>query len=218
MNYAFLDESGTVGAGLVVTGAVVSSSYMSRRISGIIRGIMRGQNSLSLRMPPTQPPRASDSRPEITRDVIRKLAEENITIYLRVLNESLPKQADPNDIYNKLVAVTIADCIERHGDLHVVLHNYYDNAELAEQLAQTITDEVSKLGSGQLLTLTQTDLLDKRWGYQLVAIDNLVWAVHRKLNWGETELYEIISQRIARGGERYVTIEELMGGLTHDQV
>lgn len=216
MKYAFLDESGTVGVGLAMTGAVISSSYMNRRISGIIRDIMRGQNTLSIEIPRTQPPRASDSHPEITRDIIRRLAKENIPIYIRVLNEPLPEETDPNDVYNGLVAVTIADCIDRHGDLHAVLHNYYDNPKLAEQLEQAVREEVSKRGSGQLLTLTQTDLMDRRWGYQLVAIDNIIWAVHRKLNYGDTDLYGIVSQRIAQGGERYVTIEELTRALTDD--
>lgn len=211
MNYAFLDESGTVGVGLAMTGAVISSSYINRRISQIIRSIMLGQNSLSIQIPRTQPPRASDSRPEITRDIICRLAIENVPIYVRVLNEPLPAQVDPNYVYNRLVAVTIADCIEMHGDLHAVLHNYYDNPVLAQELEQTIREEVCKRSAGRLITLTQTDLKDRRWGYQLVAIDNIIWAVHRKLNYAETELYQIISHRIAQGGERQVTIKQLTG-------
>jgi|GEM_PF-4952900 len=217
MNYAFLDESGTVGVGLVMTGAVISTSYVNRRISRIIKDVMRGQNSLSIEIPRTQPPRASDSRPEITHDIIRRLGKENLPIYVRVLNEPLPQQADPNRIYDRLVAVTVADCIDRHGDLHAVLHNYYDNPDLAKQLEETVRNEVANRGAGRLLSLTQTDLIDRRWGYQLVAIDNVVWAVHRSLNYGETDLYGIISQRIAQGGQRDVTIEELTGELLDDE-
>jgi len=209
MKYLFLDESGSIGAELIVVGLVVSTPYLNDKISRAMKGIMDGQNSLNRVIPRNRTLRASISQPELRYDVIQCLRDKPVLVQARALDPPLPQGLDSNDAYNALVALAIGDCVERHGDIHTVLHKRYISPTLTARLEKTILTEVARR-KRCLLTLKHTDLLSKAWGYQLVAADNIVWAVHRKLAHGDSKLYDSISNRIEPGGVRRVTIGEIL--------
>lgn len=209
MKYLFLDESGSIGAELMVVGLFVSTPHLNERISRVIRAIMDGQNSLNQVIPRNRTLRASISQPELRHDVIQRLSSEPILVQVRALDPPLPQGLGSNDAYNGLVALAIGECVDRYGDMHVVLHKRYDNLTLTAKLENVIEGDVATRNR-RLLGLMHADLLSRRWGYQLVAADNIVWAVHRKLAHRDSRLYNSISSRIGPMGERHVTIAEIL--------
>ncbi|GAB4577930.1 MAG: hypothetical protein Fur0022_06620 [Anaerolineales bacterium] len=190
-NYAFIDESGTVGAKtgtrfLIVAALIVNQP---RALELTIRRAIKKYGS---KIASGEIKAADFEEPAILR-LLREIAKEDVTIVAVVLDQHTihrqPKKAE--SIYRRLVARAIRHIVQRSPRVDICLDKRYTNERLRVLLEKTIREEIVDLP--QVVLIRQENSSARK---ELQAADAVAWAFFQKYERNDSRFYEIMASKI----------------------
>ncbi|NCP16568.1 DUF3800 domain-containing protein [bacterium] len=192
MRYAFVDESGTVGASsgshfLVV--AVLSASQPREVELPVRRALKKYGPSLT-----SGEIKAADFQEPAILRLLQAIAREEIAIIAVVVDQHAilrpPKKAE--SIYRQAVARAVYHLVERFPRVEICLDRRYTNARMRFLLEKRIRQVIEDLP--QKIVLISQEESSSRKGLQ--AADAVAWAFFQKCERGDSRFYDAISSRV----------------------
>ena len=197
LHYAFMDESGTVGAAtgthfLVVTVISLSNPRdVERPIRRAFRhALKRFGSKLAL-----SEVKATDFDESAILRLLSEIAEEDVTIVATVVDQYAirypPKEME--SIYRQAVAWAVRRLAEVFPRLDLSIDRRYTNAHLRRLLEKAIRDEMETLPHQNIIIQQENSITRK----ELQAADAVAWAIFQKYERGDSRFYDVIESKIA---------------------
>lgn len=192
--YAFLDESGTVGASTGTHFFIVAAlaTPNPRDIEMPVRRVMKKYGT-SLR---TGEVKAADFDEPVILRLLSEIAEKDITIVATIVDQRairIPPR-DMEDVYRQAVAVTVRNLAEGFPRLELTIDKRYTSAHLRRLLEKAIRDEVENLPRQNIIIQQENSALSKG----LHAVDAVAWALFEKYERSDLRFYDAIAPNIAK--------------------
>ena len=192
LQYAFLDESGTVSpfAGshsLVV--ALVSTAH-PRALELHVRRAQKKYGA-SLR---SGEMKADSSREVVIAEMLAAIASEPVTI-VAVAVDKLAIARPPTgseDIYRQMVSQAVGHLLRRWPRVDICLDKRYTTERLRYRLERAVREAVADLPH-EVLIIRQEDSIARK---ELQAADFVAWAIFQKYERGDNRFYDIIAHRL----------------------
>jgi hypothetical protein len=193
LRYAFMDESGTVGAGtgthfLVVAALTVSNP---RELELPIRRVMKkfGTSLGSGEI------KAADYEEAVILRLLKGIAAEDVVIIATLVDQRAIRVApqDAEAIYRYAVTRTVRTLAKRFPRLELSIDKRYTNSHLRDLLERAIRDELENLPRQNVIIRQENSVSRK----ELQAADAVVWAIFQKYERGDSRFYDIIESKIA---------------------
>ena len=190
--YAFLDESGTVGApnGTHFLVVAVLTAEDPRDLELPVRRALKkhGRSMISGEM------KASRASEQINLRLLSAIARHDVSIVAVVVDQraiTLPP-TDPEEIYRQAVARAIHHLVERFPQIEICLDKRYTNETLTYSLEKHIRAKLVDLSAQMVLLRQQSSYARK----ELQAVDAVAWAFFQKYERGDPRFYELIAARV----------------------
>jgi hypothetical protein len=192
LHYAFLDESGTVGAA-TGTHFLVVSVICGNRVRDIELPVQRAQKKFGTSLASGEM-KASSSREEVILRLLKALIKEDIEIVAVVIDQKAITRPplDGEDIYRKAVSRVVHHLVERWPRIEICLDRRYTNDKLRFDLERRIREEIIDLPQKIVLIRQQNSQI--RRGLQ--AADFIAWAFFQKYERGGHRFYDVIAPRV----------------------
>lgn len=194
--YAFMDESGTVGAEDGTHFLVIAVTALSnpREVEKPLRNAFRkavkkfGADAVS-------EVKAADLEEPAVLRLLAELAEKDITIMATIVDQSAIRVSPRNkeDIYRQAAAWTVRRLAEKFPRLDLSIDKRHTNAHLRRLLEKAIRDEVESLPQQNILIQQENSITRK----ELQAADAVAWAIFQKYERGDARFYDVIESKIA---------------------
>jgi hypothetical protein len=192
--YAFMDESGTVGASAGTHFLVVAvlATPNPRGVEKPIRRLMKkfGPNL------GTGEVKAADFDEAVILRLLSEISEEKVTIMATIVDQRairIPPK-DMEDVYRQAVAWTVRNLAEEFPRLNLMIDKRYTNAHLRRLLEEAIRDEVENLPRQNIIIQQENSVLNKG----LQAVDAVAWALFEKYERGDLRFYNVIAPNIVK--------------------
>ncbi len=191
-HYAFIDESGSVGAPrgshyLVV--GVLAVADPRDLVLPVSRALKKyGRNPAHGEM------KASSASEKTNLRLLSAIALQNVSIVAVVVNQlviTLPP-SDPEEIYRQTVARAVHHLVERFPSIEICMDKRYTNETLAYELEKQIRANLVDLPTQMVLIRQQSSHTRK----ELQAVDAVAWAFFHKYERGDPRFYEVIAHRV----------------------
>ncbi len=188
MHYAFGDEASGLGPGsnyFVFSMLVVPHGHpVETQIKRLMRrmGKRLGGNEI----------KATHVGKPVVKQLLRSMVRFDFSVVAVIVDKRGVVFTDPEKVYRQTVALAVRRCAERWPSLDIILDKHYTSpgpqAKLDREITSALTDE-------------QRARVRVRPGifYQikpLQAADCLVWAIWRKYERGDDDLYRIVTDKI----------------------
>jgi transcriptional/translational regulatory protein YebC/TACO1 len=190
--YAYIDESGTVGAGdgshfLVV--AATCTDQPHRLVIPVRRALRKFGPSLR-----AGEIKASDFREDAMVRFLQEIARQDIEIIAVITDQRgithLPKEKEI--IYRQVVTQTIYHLVKRHPSVEIILDRRYTSKNLRYLLEKHIRQGLRDLPQEFVLIRQENSVVRK----ELQAVDAVAWAFFKKYERNEDQFYILISKKI----------------------
>jgi len=192
LQYAFLDESGTVspftGSHFLVA-ALISTAH-PRVLELHVRRAQKKYGA-SLR---SGEMKADSSREAVIAEILAAIASEPVTI----ITVAVDKQAiarpptDLEDIYRQMVSQAVGHLLRRWPRVDICLDKRYTAERLRYRLERAVREAVADLPH-EVLIIRQEDSIARK---ELQAADFVAWAIFQKYERGDNRFYDIIAHRL----------------------
>lgn len=192
LQYAFLDESGTVspftGSHFLVA-ALISTAH-PRVLELHVRRAQKKYGA-SLR---SGEMKADSSREAVIAEILAAIASEPVTI----ITVAVDKQAiarpptDSEDIYRQMVSQAVGHLLRRWPRVDICLDKRYTAERLRYRLERAVCEAVADLPH-EVLIIRQEDSIARK---ELQAADFVAWAIFQKYERGDNRFYDIIAHRL----------------------
>lgn len=152
LHYAFVDESGTVGAdkGIKFFVIALASAEQPRVLELPVRRALKKYGRLS-----DGELKASNLKKSATERMLGEIAKQNVNIVGVIVDQQTIVQ-QPNDneiIYRQAVACAVYRLVEKFPAVHVALDSRYTKEQLRDELEKHIRQEIRKLSQHVVLIL-----------------------------------------------------------------
>lgn len=195
LHYAFMDESGTVGAenGTHFLAVAITALKNPREVDKPVRNAFRkamkkfGHQAVS-------EVKASDLDEEDVLRLLAEVAQKDVLIVATIVDQSairIPPK-DMEEIYRQAAAWTVRRLAENIPRLNLSIDKRYTNAHLRLLLETTIRNEIEALPR-QNVIIQQEDSVTRK---ELQAADAVVWAIFQKYEHNDSRFYEVIESKI----------------------
>lgn len=189
MQYAFIDESGTVGVpgGTHFLVVALLSAGQPRNIElSIRRALKKYGKSLS-----RGEIKASNFEEKAIARLLEAIVKENISIFATIVDQSVivkpPEEME--DIYRKAVAKTVYKLVECYPRVNICLDRRYTNEHHRFELESQIRESIQNLPQKVVLIRQENSMSRK----ELQAVDAIAWALFQKYERDNVSFYDIIS-------------------------
>jgi hypothetical protein len=197
LHYAFLDESGTVGAStgthfLIV--AVLALSNPRDVEKPIRRAFQRALKKTDSKFAPSEVKASNFEEPTISR-LLSEIAQKDIAIVATIVDQyaiHVPPK-DMEEIYRQATARTVRRLAQDFPRLELSIDKRYTNAHLRRLLEKAIRDEIENLPR-QNIIIQQEDSFSRK---ELQAADAVAWAIFQKYERDDSRFYDLIKSKIA---------------------
>jgi len=193
--YAFMDESGTVGAATGTHFLVLAVTALSnpREVEKPIRRAFH-QALKTFGADKVNEVKASDFEEPVILHLLSEIAEKDITIVATIVDQNairIPPK-DMEEIYRQAAAWTVRRLAESFPRLDLTIDKRYTNAHLRRLLEKAIRDEVESLPHQNILIQQENSILRR----ELQAADAVAWAIFQKYEHGDARFYDLIESKI----------------------
>lgn len=192
--YAFMDESGTVGASTGTHFFIVAAlaTPNPREIEKPVRRVLKkyGPSLVSGEV------KAADFEEPVIRRLLSEISEREITIVATIVDQRairIPPR-DMEDIYRQAVAATVRNLADEFPRLELTIDKRYTNPHLRRLLEKAIRDEVENLPRQNIVIWQENSASSKG----LQAVDAVAWALFEKYERGDLRFYDVIAPNIAK--------------------
>ena len=189
MQYAFIDESGTVGVpgGTHFLVVALLSTGQPRNIELPIRRVMKKYGpSLS-----RGEIKASAFEEKAIARLLEAIAKEDISIFATIVDQSVivkpPEEME--EIYRQAVAKTVYKLVECYPRVNICLDRRYTNERHRFELESQIRESIQNLPQKVVLIRQENSMSRK----ELQAVDAIAWALFQKYERDNVSFYDIIS-------------------------
>jgi len=192
MKYGFLDETGDVspfkGSRFLIVAILITDSPRS-----VERHVKRVRQKLR-RKPKSGEMKASHSSEQVVKQLLYRLAKEDITIVSVVVDKQnfVKPLADNEKLYRWAVGQAICHCVRRWPKLTLYLDKRYTTKSLRDRLEVEIRSMLREHYQEAVL-IRQEDSQNQK-GIQ--AVDFIAWAVGQKYERNDERFYQIILNKI----------------------
>lgn len=190
--YAFMDESGTVGAS-TGTHFLVVAVLATSNPRDVERPIRRAMKKFGPSLGSGEIKAADFDESAILR-LLSEIAEEEITIVATIVDQYAirypPKEME--DIYRQAVAWTVRHLAEHFPRIELSIDKRYTSAHLRHLLEKAIRDEMESL-THQNIVIQQENSVSRK---ELQAVDAIAWAIFQKYERDDTRFYDVIAPNI----------------------
>ncbi len=190
--YAFLDESGTVGASngthfLVI--AVLTAVQPRDLELPVRRALKKLGRSISC-----GELKAARSSEKFNTRLLSTIASQDVSIVSVIVDQSAITLAptDSEAIYRQAVTRTIHHVVERFPCIDIFLDKRYTNDALVYLLEKQIRESLVDLTT-QMVIIRQQDSFTRK---ELQAVDAVAWAFFQKYERGNPRFYELIADKV----------------------
>jgi len=192
LKYAFIDESGTVGAStgtrfLVVAALVVVNPRdlevpVRRALKKTGRDLTTGEIKAS---------RASGKNNLRMLHAVANHAAGIVAVIIDQKAISIPP-ANPEEIYRQAVTRAIHILLENFQRVDICLDKRYSNAEFRDKLEQHIREDIMDVHP-QMALIRQQSSYERK---ELQAVDAVAWAFFQKYERGDARFYDAIALKV----------------------
>jgi len=194
LQYAFMDESGTVG----VTGThflIVAAMTLPnpRDIEKPIRNAFR-QALKKFGAEAVSEVKASDLDEPVVLRLLAEIAEKDVQVFITVVDQQAIRvpPRDKEEIYRQAVAGTVRRLAEKFPRLDLSIDKRHTNAHLRRLLEKAIRDEIETLPRQNVLIQQENSITRK----ELQAADAVAWAIFQKYEHHDLRFYEVIQSKV----------------------
>ena len=191
LRYAFVDESGTVGAekGTNFFVIALASVEQPRILELPVRRALKKYGRLS-----HGELKASNVEKSATLRMLNEIAGQDVNIVAVIVDQKVIAQSpdDDEEIYHKAVARAIYHLVERFPVVHVTIDRRYTKAGVRDELEGYIRAEIRDLQHHVVLIRQESSLQYK----ELQAVDAIAWSLFQKYERGNSRFYDIIASKI----------------------
>lgn len=192
MHYAFIDESGTVGAP-GRTHYLVVAVLIAGRARDVEMPVRRALKKFGRSLRRGEIKAANFEESAIAR-FLREIAKVDVSILATIVNQSVIQRppCEMEEIYRRAVAQTVYRLVERYPRIDICLDKRYTNQRHRFALEKHIRESIQDLPQ-KIVLIRQEDSVRCK---ELQAVDAVAWAMFQKYERGKDQFYEIISPRI----------------------
>ncbi len=194
LQYAFMDESGTVG----VTGThflIVAATTLPnpRDIEKPIRNAFR-QALKKFGAEAVSEVKASDLDEPVVLRLLAEIAEKDVQVFITIVDQQAIRvpPRDKEEIYRQAVAGTVRRLAEKFPRLDLSIDKRHTNAHLRRLLEKAIRDEIETLPRQNVLIQQENSITRK----ELQAADAVAWAIFQKYEHHDLRFYEVIQSKV----------------------
>jgi len=194
LQYAFMDESGTVG----VTGThflIVAATTLPnpRDIEKPIRNAFR-QALKKFGAEAVSEVKASDLDEPVALRLLAEIAEKDVQVFITIVDQQAIRvpPRDKEEIYRQAVAGTVRRLAEKFPRLDLSIDKRHTNAHLRRLLEKAIRDEIETLPRQNVLIQQENSITRK----ELQAADAVAWAIFQKYEHHDLRFYEVIQSKV----------------------
>jgi len=194
LQYAFMDESGTVG----VTGThflIVAATTLPnpRDVEKPIRNAFR-QALKKFGAEAVSEVKASDLDEPVALRLLAEIAEKDVQVFITVVDQQAIRvpPRDKEEIYRQAVAGTVRRLAEKFPRLDLSIDKRHTNAHLRRLLEKAIRDEIETLPRQNVLIQQENSITRK----ELQAADAVAWAIFQKYEHHDLRFYEVIQSKV----------------------
>jgi hypothetical protein len=191
LRYAFMDESGTVGATgtrfLVVAALTVERARdlevpVRRALKKSGRDLVGGEI------------KASRAAEKVNRRMLEVAANQTIGIVAVIVDQEaisvMPQ--DPEEIYRQAVTRAIHILLEHFPKVDICLDKRYSNAALRDKLEEHIRENIMDVFP-QMALIRQESSHERK---ELQVVDAVVWAFFQKYERDDSRFYDVIASKV----------------------
>jgi len=192
MQYAFIDESGTVGVpgGTHFLVVALLNTGQPRTIELPVRRALKKYGpSLS-----RGEIKAANFEEKAIARLLEVIAKQDISIFATIVDQSVivkpPEEIE--EIYRQAVARTVYRLVERYPRVNICLDRRYTNERHRFELESQIRESIQDLPQKVVLIRQENSTSRK----ELQAVDAVAWALFQKYERDNASFYHIISPRM----------------------
>jgi len=192
MQYAFIDESGTVGipGGTHFLVVALLKTGQPRDIEMPVRRVLKKYGpSLS-----RGEIKAADFEEKAVARLLEAIAKQDVSILTTIVDQSVivkpPEEME--EIYRQAVAKTVYHLVERCPRVNICLDRRYTNERHRFELETQIRESIQDLPQKVVLIRQENSMSRK----ELQAVDAVAWALFQKYERNNGAFYDIISSRV----------------------
>lgn len=192
IQYAFLDESGTVGfpGGTHFLVVALLSTEKPRNIELRIKKVLKKYGRSTKR---SEIKAANFEKKAIIR-LLNVISQEDISIFATIVDQSVisnpPEEME--EIYRQAVSQTVYRIVERCPRVTVCLDQRYTNKRHRFELEAQIREAIQDLPQKVVLVEQENSIKRK----ELQAVDSVAWALFQKYERGDDSYYDIFSSKM----------------------
>ncbi len=193
--YAFMDESGTVGAtGTRFLVVAITSTANPRSLEKISRNVFKYALKKFGSAFTANELKAASVDEKIILRLLSEIAREDVMITATIVDQHAIRVPpdDAEEIYQQAAAWTIRRLAEKFPRLNLSVDKRHTNAHLRFLLEATIRNEIEVLPR-QNVIIQQEDSVTRK---ELQAADAVVWAIFQKYEHNDSRFYDIIESKI----------------------
>lgn len=197
LRYAFMDESGTVGAstGTHFLVVAITSTATPRNLEKIARNAFKYASKKFGSKFTANELKATSFDEKIVLRLLSEIAHEDVAITATIVDQyaiRVPPK-DVEEIYQQAAAWTIRRLAENFPRLDLSIDKRHTNARLRLLLEKAIRDEVASLPYQNIIIQQESSVLRQ----ELQTADAVAWAIFQKYERGDARFYDIIESKIA---------------------
>lgn len=192
LQYAFLDESGTVspfaGSHFLVVSLI--STAQPRALELHVRRAQKKYGA-SLR---SGEMKADSSREIVITEMLAAIASEPVAVVSVAVNKRAIARppTDAEDIYRRAVSEAVGRLLRRWPRVDLCLDRRYTAERLRYRLERAVRESVAELPH-EVLIIRQEDSIARK---ELQAADFVAWAIFQKYEHGDRRFYDLIVNRL----------------------
>jgi len=194
MHFAFIDESGTVGAE-TGTHFLIVAVICGDQARDIEIPVQRAQKKFGTSLASGEM-KANSSREAVTLRLLKELAKEDIQILAIAVDQKAIVSApnDKEDIYRIAVSRAVYHLVERWPRIQICLDQRYTNNQLRFELEKQIREEIVDLPQ-KVVLLRQLNSQAQRG---LQAADFIAWAFFQKYEKSDCRFVDVLTSKIVQ--------------------
>jgi mannitol-1-phosphate/altronate dehydrogenase len=192
--YAFMDESGTVGAtGTRFLVVAITATTDPQRLDKIARrafhrALKRMKTKIADEIKAAKLGEVGNLR------LLAEVAEMDVAIMATIADQSVIQKfpEDAEEIYRQAAARTIRRLAEDFPRLELSIDKRYTNPHLRDLLEKTIRDELENLPRQNVMIRQESSHEHK----ELQVADAVVWAFFQKYERNDSRFYDVIASKV----------------------
>jgi rubrerythrin len=194
LQYAFMDESGTVGVNgshflIVAATTLLNPRDVEKPIRNAFRQALKkfGAEAVS-------EVKASDLDEPVILRLLTEIAQRDVQVFITVVDQQAIRvpPRDKEEIYRQAAAGTVRRLAEKFPRLELSIDKRHTNAHLRRLLEKAIRDEIESLPRQNVLIQQENSVTRK----ELQAADAVAWAIFQKYEHDDLRFYEVIQSKV----------------------